>query len=41
MMVTLNVDGFRELGNDDVAARFRTINERRTETGGLAGGTLR
>jgi proteasome beta subunit len=41
MMVTLNVDGFSELGNDDVAARFRTINERRTETGGLAGGTLR
>jgi proteasome beta subunit len=41
MMVTLNVDGFRELANEDVAARFRAINERRTETGGRAGGTLR
>ncbi len=41
MMVTLNADGFRELPADDVAARFRTINERRTESGGVAGGTLR
>ncbi|HVB69988.1 MAG TPA: proteasome subunit beta [Acidimicrobiales bacterium] len=41
MMVTLNADGFRELAPEDVAQRFRTINERRTESKGLAGGTLR
>jgi proteasome beta subunit len=41
MMVTLNADGFKELGDDDVAQRFRTINERRTESKGVAGGTLR
>ena len=26
---------------DDVAGRFRVINERRTQSGGVAGGTLR
>jgi proteasome beta subunit len=41
MMVTLNADGYHELATDDVAARFRSINERRTETKGLAGGNLR
>ncbi len=41
MMVTINADGFQELANDDIANRFRAINERRTQTGGLAGGTLR
>ena len=41
MMVTINADGFQELATEDVAARFRAINERRTETSGLAGGTLR
>lgn len=41
MMVTLNSEGFRELAPDDVAQRFRTINARRTESKGLAGGTLR
>ena len=41
MMVVLDAAGFQELGNEDVAARFRAINERRTETGGRAGGTLR
>lgn len=41
MMVTLDEQGFRELATDDVAARFRAINERRTQSGGLAGGTLR
>ncbi len=41
MMVTITVEGFRELDADDVAARFRAINDRRTQSGGVAGGTLR
>jgi len=41
MMVTITSEGFQELDNDDVAARFRAINERRTQSGGVAGGTLR
>jgi proteasome beta subunit len=41
MMVTITSDGFQELANDDVAARFRAINDRRTQSGGVAGGTLR
>jgi proteasome beta subunit len=41
MMVTITSEGFQELENDDIAARFRTINERRTQSGGVAGGTLR
>jgi len=30
-----------ELEPDDVAGRFRVINERRTQSGGVAGGSLR
>jgi hypothetical protein len=41
MMVTINAGGFQELANDDVASRFRVINERRTQSGGIAGGSLR
>ncbi len=41
MMVTITAEGFRELDAEDVAARFRAINERRTQSGGVAGGTLR
>ena len=41
MMVTITSEGFQELDNDDGAARFRAINERRTQSGGVAGGTLR
>jgi proteasome beta subunit len=41
MMVTITSEGFQELDNDDVAERFRAINERRTQSGGVAGGTLR
>jgi hypothetical protein len=41
MMVTITSEGFQELDNDDIAARFRAINERRTQSGGVAGGTLR
>jgi proteasome beta subunit len=41
MMVTIDAAGFQELSNDDVANRFRVINERRTQSGGIAGGSLR
>jgi proteasome beta subunit len=41
MMVTITEEGFQELSVDDVAARFRAINDRRTQSGGVAGGTLR
>lgn len=41
MMVTISADGFRELDAEDVASRFRAINDRRTQSGGVAGGTLR
>ncbi len=41
MMVTITAEGFRELDAEDVAARFRAINDRRTQSGGVAGGTLR
>jgi proteasome beta subunit len=41
MMVTINGDGFQELSLDEVANRFRVINDRRTQSGGVAGGTLR
>ena len=41
MMVTITEAGFQELGTDEVAARFRAINDRRTQSGGVAGGTLR
>jgi proteasome beta subunit len=41
MMVTLDAQGFQELDAPDVAERFRLINERRTQSRGLAGGSLR
>lgn len=41
MMVTITDAGFQELTADEIAARFRTINDRRTQSGGVAGGTLR
>jgi len=41
MMVTVDSRGFQELAAADVAERFRVINERRTQTGGVAGGALR
>jgi proteasome beta subunit len=41
MMVMVSSEGFVELSNDDVANRFRVINERRTQSGGVAGGSLR
>jgi proteasome beta subunit len=41
MIVVLDEQGFRELAAADVETRFREINERRTQSGGLAGGTLR
>ena len=41
MVVTISVDGFQELAADDVARRFAAINERRTQSRGVAGGSLR
>jgi hypothetical protein len=41
MVVTISVDGFREVPTDEVAQRFSAINERRTQSGGVAGGSLR
>ena len=41
MMVTISAEGFQELELDDVGDRFRVINERRTQSGGVAGGSLR
>jgi proteasome beta subunit len=41
MMVVINGEGFQEIELDLVANRFRAINDRRTQTGGVAGGTLR
>ena len=41
MMVTLTFEGFHELDHEVVADYFREINNRRTQTGGVAGGTLR
>ena len=41
MMVTINGDGFQELSSDVVSSRFRVINDRRTQSGGVPGGTLR
>jgi hypothetical protein len=41
MIVTISSDGFQELEHDDVAEQFRVINERRTQSGGIAGGSLR
>ena len=41
MMVTITREGFQELEHDEVARHFRVINERRTESKGVAGGSLR
>jgi proteasome beta subunit len=41
MVVTITEDGFQELASADVAELFRVINDRRTQSGGVAGGTLR
>jgi proteasome beta subunit len=41
MMVTVSEDGFHELPTPDVGERFRSINARRTESRGVAGGSLR
>jgi proteasome beta subunit len=41
MMITVDAQGFHELPAIDVGERFRGINERRTESRGVAGGTLR
>ncbi len=41
MMVTLSAEGFVELAPSDVGERFRAINQRRTESRGIPGGTLR
>ena len=41
MMITVSAEGFQELANDDVGERFRAINERRTQSRGVAGGSLR
>jgi len=41
MMVTLSDEGFQELSSADVGERFRAINVRRTESRGVAGGSLR
>ncbi len=41
MMVTVTTEGFAEEGADMVERRFRAILDRRTQTGGVAGGSLR
>lgn len=41
MVVTLDELGFREIPSAEVGARFLAINERRTESRGIAGGDLR
>ena len=41
MMVTITEAGFEELPQEFAATTFRTILERRTASGGMAGGTLR
>jgi proteasome beta subunit len=41
MIVTINENGFQEVELDQVAERFRVINDRRTQSGGVAGGALR
>ena len=41
MIVTLTSDGFRELDPEVSSSIFRSINDRRSESGGVAGGTLR
>ncbi len=41
MMIVVSADGFQELPAAEVGERFRLINERRTESRGVAGGSLR
>jgi proteasome beta subunit len=41
MMVTLTSEGFRELDHTTAQETFRAINDRRAQSGGVAGGTLR
>ncbi len=41
MMVTITAQGFQELPQEYVANTYRSIVERRTQSGGAAGGTLR
>jgi proteasome beta subunit len=41
MMIVVSADGFQELAAAEVGERFRLINERRTESRGVAGGSLR
>jgi hypothetical protein len=41
MMITVSADGFQEIAAAQVGERFRLINERRTESRGVAGGSLR
>jgi proteasome beta subunit len=41
MMIVVSADGFQELSAAEVGERFRLINERRTESRGVAGGSLR
>lgn len=41
MIITLGENGFTELPADEVAQRFAAINDRRTESQGVAGGSLR
>jgi proteasome beta subunit len=41
MMITVSAEGFQEIAGPEVGGRFRLINERRTESRGVAGGSLR
>jgi proteasome beta subunit len=41
MIVTLTSEGFRELDQEEAESTFRSINDRRAATGGVAGGVLR
>jgi proteasome beta subunit len=41
MMITVSAAGFQEIAGPEVGERFQLINERRTESRGVAGGSLR
>ena len=41
MTITVSAEGFQEIASPEVGERFRLINERRTESRGVAGGSLR
>ena len=41
MIVTITAEGFVEMASSEVGERFRVIQERRAQSGGVAGGTLR